>query len=172
MPRTPARFALKFVIGFALLVAAFEASRGSVFERFVVEDVILTPTVLLINSMTPSEQVTLVGRSLKSDGANLHVTRGCEGIEMFLLLIAAIIAFPVNFGRRIQGLIYGAVLAYVLSISRLMTLHYVLRYSPRSWEMLHGLVLPLVPIVLMALFFLSWASLSPLPNELRGARAA
>jgi|HubBroStandDraft_1064217.scaffolds.fasta_scaffold20856_2 exosortase family protein XrtM len=164
MATTPARFALKFVIGFAVLMSAFEASRGTAFERFVIEDVILLPTVKLINTVTPTEQVSLEGRSLVSAGATLHVTRGCEGVEMFLLLIAAILAFPASFKRRVQGLLFGSILAYGLSIARLMALHYILRYSPSTWETSHGLILPLAPIFLMALFFLRWSSADLAPN--------
>jgi exosortase/archaeosortase family protein len=148
------RFGITFLLGFALLMGAFEASRGTAFERFVVEDVILVPTTGLINIVTPGEHVTLVGRTI----ANLRVTRGCEGIEMFLLLVAAILAFPgATAKHRLTGLLVGGVLAYLLSVTRLMALHYTLRYSPTAWEALHGLVLPLGPIVLLALYFLHWS---------------
>ena len=76
---------------------------------------------------------------------------------MFLMLIAGIIAFPASWKRRAQGLLFGSLLAYGLSIARLTALHYVLRYSPSGWEALHGLVLPLGPIILMALYFLRWS---------------
>jgi exosortase family protein XrtM len=156
---TSLRFALTFVLGFAILVGGFEAVRGSAFERFVVETVILRPTTALINTLTPQEHVQLVGRTLESpDGSNLRVTRGCEGIEMFLLLIAAVIAFPASPARRLQGLLWGSLLAYVLSIARLMLLHYILRYSPTLWEAMHGLILPLGPVIVLALFFLRWSS--------------
>jgi exosortase family protein XrtM len=167
MSTTPLRFGIKFVIGFVVLMGAFEISRGSAFERFLVEDLILKPTTHLINVVTPEEHVELVGRTLTSRGANLasrganlRVTRGCEGIEMFLLLIAAILAFPASFKHRAQGLLVGAILAYLLSVTRLMALHYILRYSPAAWEALHGLILPLGPIVLIALYFLRWSSTS------------
>jgi exosortase family protein XrtM len=156
---TPFGFAVKFILCFALLFGAFEASRGSAFERFVVEDLILVPTTALINTVTPNEHVQLsAGRVISSPGANLHVTRGCEGIEMFLMLVAGIVAFPASWIRRLQGLLFGSILAYVLSITRLMALHYILRYSPRAWEALHGLVLPLGPVILMALFFMRWSA--------------
>lgn len=171
MTTTPFRFALKFMVAFLVLMGAFEASRGSAFERFVVERLILAPTVAAIDLVTPGERVTLVGRTLVSpSGANLRVTRGCEGVEMFLLLIAAIIAFPASSGRRIQGLLMGALVAYALSVSRLMMLHYVLRYSPEAWEALHGFVLPLGPVVLLAIFFLRWSS--PRPREIRAKNSA
>jgi exosortase family protein XrtM len=155
---TPLRFALTFILCFAALFAGFEASRGSPFERFVVEDLILVPTTMLIDRITPSEHAELTsGRVIASPGANLHVTRGCEGIEMFLLLVSGIVAFPASAGRRVQGLLQGCLLAYTLSIARLMALHYILRYSPDAWEALHGLVLPLAPIILMGLFFMHWS---------------
>jgi exosortase family protein XrtM len=162
----PLRFGLKFVIGFALLTGAFEASRGSSVEKFLVEDIILVPATYLINAATPGEHVVLVGRTISSAGSNLRVTRGCEGIEMFILLAAAIMSFPAGLKRRAQGLLMGAALAYVLSVSRLMLLHYILRYSPTAWEALHGLVLPLGPIILMALYFMWWTA-AALPAQPR-----
>lgn len=155
---TPLGFALKFILCFAVLFGAFEASRGSAFERFVVEDLILVPTTALINNVTPNEHATLVGRVISSPGSNLNVTRGCEGIEMFLLLVAGIVAFPASWKRRLHGLLFGSILAYLLSVARLTALHYILRHSPSAWEALHGLVLPLGPIILMALFFMRWSS--------------
>jgi exosortase family protein XrtM len=155
---TPIRFALKFIVCFAALFGAFEASRGSAFERFAVEDLILAPTTGLINAITPNEHAQLRGRTISSPRSSLNVTRGCEGIEMFLLLVAGIIAFPASWKRRLQGLLFGSIIAYALSVTRLVALHYVLSYSPVAWEALHGLILPLGPIVLMALFFMRWSA--------------
>lgn len=157
---TPLRFGLTFFAGFALMMGAFEASRGSQFERFLVVDIILVPTTHLINVITPTEHVELIGRTISAAGANLRVTRGCEGIEMFVLLIAAIMAFPASVKHRVEGLLIGALLAYALSVARLMLLHYILRYSPTAWEALHGLVLPLGPMIVMALYFMHWTARS------------
>ena len=81
-------------------------------------------------------------------------------MEIFLLLVAAIVAFPATLKRRAQGFLGGSTLAYALSIARLMTLHYVLRYAPNAWEALHGLILPLGPLVLIALYFMRWSAVS------------
>ncbi len=155
---TPVGFALKFIVYFAVLFGAFEASLGSAFERFVVEDLILAPTTGIIDTITPSENVRLTGRVISSPRSQLRVTRGCEGVEMFLMLAAGILAFPASWRRRAQGLLAGSVLAYMLSVGRLMALYYILSYSPHAWEALHGLVLPLGPIIVMALYFLGWSS--------------
>ncbi len=162
----PFGFGLKFIIGFAILMGAFEASRGSGFERFVVEDVILRPTAGLINLIFPTDHVELVGRTFVSGGARMRVTRGCEGVEMFLLLSAAIVAFPASLKHRLKGLSIGFVLAYILSLARLTALVYTLRHAPDAWEALHGLILPLAPVLVIAWYFLRWSSttVSPRPT--------
>jgi len=40
----------------------------------------------------------------------------------------------------------------------LVLMHFTLRYAPHAWDMLHGLVLPLGPVLLIALYFLHWSS--------------
>ena len=158
-------------------MGAFEASRGSGFERFVVEDVILRPTAGLINLIFPTDHVELVGRTFVSGGARMRVTRGCEGVEMFLLLSAAIVAFPASLKHRLKGLSIGFVLAYILSLARLTALVYTLRHAPDAWEALHGLILPLAPsardcVVLFALVIhdcFAAADAASSPCELSGA---
>lgn len=162
----PFGFALKFIIGFALLMGSFEASRGTAFERFVVEDLILIPNARLIDFLWPADHVELVGRTFVSGGTKMRVTRGCEGIEMFLLLSAAIVAFPASLKRRLQGLLIGFVLAYILSLARLTALVFTLRHAPDAWEALHGLVLPLAPVIGMAWYFLHWSSISSAPKPI------
>jgi exosortase family protein XrtM len=173
MRTTPWRFGLKFIVGFVLLTAAFESSRGTAFERFLVEDFILKPTVSVINTLSPADHVELSGRTFVSGASRLRITRGCEGIEMFLLLLSAILAFPASLPHRARGLLLGSALAYLLTVARLITLHYVLRHRPGAWEALHGLVLPLAPVILISLFFMRWsargAAREPMP---RGPNAA
>jgi exosortase/archaeosortase family protein len=149
-------FGLRFIIYFALLIGAFEASRGTTVERVVVEQWILWPATALIRVLTPNDHVQLVGRTISSPTSSLHVTRGCEGVEIFLLLIAGVLAFPAGWRVRVHGFAVGFLVAYVLSVSRLIALHFTLRYAPDAWEALHGLVLPLGPIIVMTLYFLRW----------------
>ena len=74
------------------------------------------------------------------------------------MLAAGILAFPATLRQRVRGLLLGTVLAYLLSLTRLVALYFVLRYSPSAWEALHGLVLPLGPVILLALYFMRWSA--------------
>ena len=89
-------FAIRFALGFVILMAGFEASRGTAFERFVVEEGVLQPTASVVNALSPGVALNRARRTIASGTARLHVTRGCEGIEMLLLLAAAIIAYPAS----------------------------------------------------------------------------
>jgi exosortase family protein XrtM len=152
------RFAFLFAGLFALQFAAFEASRGSYFEKIVIEDLALTPTAALINWFAPAEDVRVDSRTLTTSNSALRITRGSEGVEMLLLLTAGILAFPASMRHRARGFCIGLVVVYALTIARLVLLHFTLRYSPRAWDMLHGLVLPLGPVLLIALYFLHWSA--------------
>jgi exosortase family protein XrtM len=159
MPNTNLlRFAFIFAGVFALQFAAFEASRGSHFEKIVIEDLVLTPAAALINWLAPAEAVHVDGRSLTTSNSVLRITRGCEGVEMLLLLTAGILAFPASMRHRMRGFCIGLFIVYALTIARLILLHFSLRYSPHVWDLLHGLVLPLGPVLLIALYFLHWSA--------------
>ena len=151
-------FAIRFALGFVILMAGFEASRGTAFERFVIEEGVLQPTASVVNALSPGVALNRARRTIASGAARLHVTRGCEGIEMLLLLAAAIIAYPASVKRRSQGLLIGSALVFVLSVIRLTALVFTLRYWPGGWESMHGLLMPLAPIVVLALYFLHWSA--------------
>src|ERR1700736_2893050 len=129
---TLVRFACVFAVAFALQFAAFEASRGSHFEKIVIDDLALTPTAALINWFAPAEAVRVDGPSLTPPTSVLRITRGCEGLEMLLLLTAGILAFPTSTRHRARGFCVGLIIVYALTIARLVLLHFTLLYSPRA----------------------------------------
>jgi exosortase/archaeosortase family protein len=126
-------FGLKFALIFALLFSAFEASRGTRFEEFLIHDGVLWPTASLIDAVAPAERVRVQGRLLVSSGSRLRVTRGCEGVEMLLLLTAGILAFPATAKHRVRGFLSGILIVYALTIARLMLLHFRSR-AGQEWR--------------------------------------
>lgn len=124
----------------------------------VIDGLVLSPTAQVINFLSPADPVHLEGRSLVSSGSRLRITRGCEGVEMLMLLAAGILAFPAAAQHRAKGLVIGGALVYVLTVARLLLLHYTLQWSPGAWQALHGLILPLAPVILVALYFLHWSA--------------
>ena len=166
------RFALRFLVGFVLLVGSFEAVRGTGLERFLVEDLVIRPAAAVIHTLTPGEGVSVQGRTLASPRASLLVTRGCEGVEIVALLIAAIVAYPVSTKQKLLGALAGLMLAYVLSVGRLVALYYAFEYHPESWETVHGAIAPLVPVILVGLFYSRWTNWASATRSREAARGA
>ena len=127
-------------------------------QKIVIDDLTPGPTAALINWFAPAEAVRVDGRSLTTSNSVLRITRGCEGVEMLLLMIAGILAFPASARHRAREFCVGLVIVYSLTIARLVLLHFTLRYSPDAWNRLYGLVLRLGPVLLIALYFLHWSA--------------
>jgi exosortase family protein XrtM len=168
IPAPPARraagaigFALRFALLFALLTGLFEWSRGSEFERFVVEGLVLMPTASLINALPGPGPVETRERTLRSAGARLNVLRGCEGLECTLLLVAAMLAYPLGWRRRLWGLLLGVLLALALGVARLALLFVLLRDRPAVFEFTHAAIAPLLPVIVLGLYFLHYTGSRP-----------
>ena len=153
-----AAFPIRFFVLFAVLACASEAVRGGPGETAWVQHLFLQPTAALINALEPGEHAVVAGRAIASQTSMLRVTRGCEGTELLLLLFGAILAYPAGLLIKTRGLIAGVALAYGLGIARLLALHYPLSSAPHAWDALHGLVLPALPLALIALYFMSWSA--------------
>jgi exosortase family protein XrtM len=151
-------FALRFALLFAALATVAEWSRGTEFERFTVEGLILMPVASVACALFPAAPVEAEGRTLVGSDVRLHVRRGCEGVETLLLICAAVLAYPASSRRRLAGLAGGIGLAYLLCELRLLWLFFSLRYAPEAFALTHGLLAPLAPVVAIGLYFLWWSS--------------
>lgn len=154
-----ARFTLRFVLLFLLFAGAFELVRGSPLERMLVEQALLVPAAAGARLLSPGSGVQAEGRVLRGDTASLRVVRGCDGIESWCLLAAAVLAWPASARRRAVGLAVGSTLVLVLGVLRLVVLFLMLEAWPGSFEVLHGLALPLAVVAAVALYFGAWAGL-------------
>ncbi|HKT73934.1 MAG TPA: hypothetical protein VJQ47_13665, partial [Steroidobacteraceae bacterium] len=135
-----------------------EALRGTLFENFLVERAICEPAALLLDVQLPHEGVRCTGRALASLHAQVRIVRGCEGTEILLLLVAAILAYGAPLRPTVVGLLIGTALSCASGAARLTLLFWTLRFSRGSWEAVHGVVAPLLPVICVGLYFLHWLS--------------
>jgi exosortase/archaeosortase family protein len=82
---------------------------------------------------------------------------------LLLVVVAAMGAYPAGWRDKSRGMLLGVLLAYGLGIGRLMALDYTLRYVPGLWPAMHGLLMPLVPVMLLAFYFLRWSEAGVAP---------
>ncbi len=61
----------------------------------------------------------------KVNGFAVSIESGCNGVEATIVLVAAILAFPAPWKRRLMGLVVGVVAVQGLNIIRVISLFYL-----------------------------------------------
>lgn len=146
---------LVFLACFVLLQWGWELARGTALERFIVHRATVGTATALINWLTPHVNAHAEGASIVASGGGLNVQRGCEGVEVYLLLSAALLAFPLAWRVRLGGLAGGLLLVLVMNEARLLALFYSFRSHRALFDQLHGLVTPLLMVTGVLLFYLA-----------------
>jgi exosortase family protein XrtM len=153
------RAKIRFVVLFALIflggMALHRVTRAKT-APFLVDILDVKAAAALINLFTPSEGAVAKG-DLIQGGATIEVAQGCDGFECFMLLGAALLAFPAKWRSKLVGLGMGIPLVYVCNLARIVVLYYVERHAPAHFQLVHVYVAQTALIVICCAFFLVWS---------------
>jgi len=123
--------------GFAWYLGAYARAAGSVIR-------LVDPTVHVSGA-------DLVGRT------SLTIAKNCDAMDVNLLLIAAMLAFPAPWKRRLVGIIAGVGLLSLVNVLRIVTLYQISIHAPRAFELIHAELFPLVMVALAVGAFAVWS---------------
>lgn len=149
-------FALIFGLVFLLLQWTYQGLADTALYRFYIEQLTVRPSAFVIQLIVPQDQVIAEGHRLVWPGGRLNVLNGCDGAEAIELLLAAFVAVAGTWRMKLGGMAIGLCLIYALNQVRLVALYFALRHDKALFELIHGLVGPLVIIALATLFFAWW----------------
>ncbi len=161
---TLARFArLKFILVFGLVGFSLVALYGypysvdSVFAKRVILPYFLAyaraaGAVLALFDPT----VTVSGIQIQGRFP-LVIVRSCDAGEAMALLVAAVLAFPVTWPRRLLGLVAGTTAVFVANVVRICSLYFIGLRRPDLFDVAHHDVLPMLIIGASVFAFLVWA---------------
>jgi exosortase/archaeosortase family protein len=145
-----------FLAMFASLQELYGAAKGSWVERLVIDQAIVKTAAWLIDTVDPSVGVTPAGPRLRAPGGGINILNGCEGTEAAFLMMAAMLVAPLSMRARLSGLLVGTLVVFVLNQARVVALFYAFRSDKAVFDMLHGIVAPLLLIIAVAAFFVFW----------------
>lgn len=148
-------FVIVFVAVFGALQALWVAAEGSATQRWILATTV-EAAALALNAIRPDDAVHAAEHRLVSPRLQLNVLRGCDGVEAFFLLIAAVWGFPATMRARASALILGGALVFIGNALRIAALYMTAREGPALFELVHGYIAPTIMVVALALFFLSW----------------
>jgi len=91
-----------------------------------------------------------------SESHTIQVGFGCEGTEPVALLCAGILAFPVNYKKKIPAIIIGSSLLLLINQLRIIGLFYLTKHNPDLFSLIHNDIFPLITVICSALIFITW----------------
>ncbi len=153
--RLELRFVLLFILIFVAIQSLYYFSNSFKFpNKLQYVNALVSSTI--INTVTPRENTTVEGRSLKSGGVSIEIAWGCEGTEGIFIIIAAMSAYYMSIRKKILGILVGTVFLYCLNIVRIIALYYTMRHKPAMFEIMHMYIGQTFIIFFGVLFFVTW----------------
>lgn len=147
-----------FIAVFITLQSLYEAAKGTWIERLIIDHATVQMAAWLINAVDPTVGVQPVGPRLRAPGGGINILNGCEGTEAVFLMMAAMLVAPLPLRARLSGLLAGTLVVYALNQARVVALFYAFRSDKSVFDMLHGIVGPLLLIIAATAFFVVWLS--------------
>jgi exosortase/archaeosortase family protein len=146
--RPARRFVLMFVVIAGLLLPAyyFPYSHGSSIER--VFEAYLHGYAVVAGGLLRlfDRGVFVVGQDI-TGAFSLRLVKTCDAMDVTLLFVSAVVAWPGDRRRRLLAALAGAVLLFFVNTLRICALYLVGLHFPSSFELVH---LEIAPIVLLA----------------------
>lgn len=145
-----------FIAVFITLQSLYEVAKGTWIERLIIDHATVQMAAWVINAVDPTVGVQPVGPRLRAPGGGINILNGCEGTEAAFLMMAAMLVAPLPLRARLGGLLVGTLVVYALNQARVVALFYAFRNDKLVFDMLHGIVGPLLLIIAATVFFMVW----------------
>ena len=101
-----------------------------------------------------------------SNGFAVSIEAGCNGVEATIVLIAAILAFPAPWRRKLVGLAVGIVAVQGLNIIRVISLFYLGQWNFNAFEFAHLYVWQALIMLDVLVVWLLWVRTLPRATQL------
>jgi len=142
------KYILLFLVIFSLLYYLFVSNFDSLLPYFA----LLTHSVYGLLSVF-YDGFSWEGNFLRHPGFTFEITRGCDGLTSLILLLAAIVPFPVSFKSKIIGLAIGVPILLGFNYLRILTLALTKMHFPGHFQTMHVQILqPAMVLVTFAVF--------------------
>ena len=156
---------LRFFVTFvAMLAVLFGLELTPVAQKYFVvpwTDALAAMSAWLVTVFDPG--VTATGNVLRSgvNGFAVAIEAGCNGVEATIVLVAAMLAFPAPWQKKLTGLAIGIVAVQGLNIVRVISLFYLGQWSYRVFEWAHLYVWQALIMLDVLIVWLVWVRLLP-----------
>jgi exosortase/archaeosortase family protein len=156
-----------FLVCYAALQGIYAQCTGTAVEQFFLVNAGSQSAAAVMGALQPALGAQAVGtRITASGGGGINIGNGCEGTDIYFLLVAAFAAVAMSWRQRILGLGLGLTLAFILNQARIIALFHAYRSDQALFDMLHTTLAPVLLIIAIALYFHAWLRYSQPPAKI------
>jgi len=153
-----------FAGGLVLYHTTYAATRP-----FLVDLLQVRPAAWLTDRSLPAVDVQPQASRLRALGTELEIRKGCDGMEVWLMLVTALLACPLPWTRRLRGIVYGSLLVYALNLLRVVTVFHVAVKRPGWFVAMHEFVWPTAIVLTVVAFVMVQFQAPPRGGAAAGA---
>jgi len=96
-----------------------------------------------------------------SNGFAVSIEAGCNGVEATIVLVAAMLAFPATWKRKLFGLALGVTAVQGLNVIRVISLFYLGQWNQDAFEFAHQYVWQALIMLDVLIVWLLWVRTLP-----------
>ncbi len=150
----------KFIVSYILLMAMFllliglEPIKNMIDINNIYTRMVVKFSVALINFFGEVKAVS--GSIIQLKDLSLDIQFGCNGLEAFMIYIAAVLSFPASLLNKSSGIIIGFIVLQIINIIRIAGLGLVGIYLKDYFHYFHVYVAQGMMIVVSFVIFLLW----------------
>lgn len=147
-------FALRYLVLLAVLSAAVSTDTFMKSVSLPLNGVIASLSAAFLHLFEPGARSA--GAVLWSGGSSVLIGQGCNGVEVFAILLPAFVAAPASLSARIAGMASAIGVVTVLNVVRVVTLLKAQGGSAEIFSLAHIYVWPALLIAASLALFLFW----------------
>lgn len=130
-------------------------------SRILIHQFQVAPAARILSWLNPAERISTEGVSISSPRVRLDLMRGCDGVEAWVILLAAMLVFPMPWRHRLAGVFWGSMVVFGLNLTRIVSLYQIALHRPQWFGVAHGPIWQTLMTVAAALFAWLWITGSP-----------
>jgi len=154
--RSPLVLIVIFMSLFVIMQFGWSNARSTWVERLVIDEMTVKPAAWLIARITPEIPVQAIGTHIKAPGGGINILNGCDGMDVIFLLVAAMLIAPIPSQWRLLGALIGSGVIFICNQARILALFYSYRIDRPLFDLLHGMIAPILLILIATGFYVLW----------------
>lgn len=96
----------------------------------------------LVSLLDPGVVVSGATLLAPANGFAITIESGCNGVEATLVLVAALLGFPMSWRARVLGMLVGFTTVQALNIGRIVSLYFLGKWDADAFRWAHLYVWP------------------------------